>query len=130
MKQMNKLLHPWFSTFFSCRHTKHKKKNFTAHLDWEFFDKHLEKELILQITPKTSWNICKINLKKLAAHMEEMYGTLLCRGTPVEKHCITWTNLLVRKKMYVFAKDKGCLQHWRTMFVLSNKFFWLQLHLN
>jgi len=24
---------------------------------------------------------------KLTAHLEEFKGTLLCRGTPVEKHC-------------------------------------------
>ncbi len=27
------------------------------------------------------------NLKRLAAHLEEAQGTLVCRGTRVEKHC-------------------------------------------
>jgi len=27
------------------------------------------------------------NLKRLLAHLEEAHGTLVRRGTPVEKHC-------------------------------------------
>ncbi len=30
----------------------------------------------------------------MAAHLEEAHGTLMCRGTPVEKHC-TRVSLLV-----------------------------------
>jgi len=31
--------------------------------------------------------IVKVKTYKLAAHLEVAHGTLVCRGTPVEKHC-------------------------------------------
>jgi len=36
---------------------------------------------------KVSKNGSKLEEKYLVAHLEEAHGTLMCRGTPVEKHC-------------------------------------------
>jgi len=37
---------------------------------------------------KLSKNGSEQEEKYLAAHLEEAHGTLMCHGTPVEKHCL------------------------------------------
>ena len=62
-------------------------KNLGAHLYLNFFEKGLEKVTNCQqnlfIVPK---RVVNVRTKDLAAHLEGAHGTLVCRGTPVEKH--------------------------------------------
>ncbi len=47
---------------------------------------------------KVSKNGSEQKEKYLAAYLEEAHGTLMCRGTPVEKHCTTQTFLIGKLK--------------------------------
>jgi hypothetical protein len=46
-----------------------------------------------------SFHLKKVKTNKLAAHLEVAHGTLVCRGTPVEKH---WSRSRVAK-FFLFA---------------------------
>jgi len=45
--------------------------------------------------------IGKVRGKNLAAHLEGVYGTQVCRGTPVEKHC-SKPFILIYKTKFVY----------------------------
>ncbi len=65
---------------FVARGTLKSKKNFAAHLylkNRKFYKKE-------DFFPKKIKG--KVRKKNLAAHLEGAHGTLMCRGTPVEKH--------------------------------------------
>ena len=80
-------LYQCFSTFFSSRHTKPEKK-FGGTLILDFFGKRPRKSDKLPTKSLNCPQKCnKSNEKNLAAHLEGAHGTLVCRGTPVEKHC-------------------------------------------
>ena len=74
---------------FLARGTLNVRQNLATHLYLEIFEKVLEKELYF-----TNWKqnflifTIKVRLTKMAAHLGGVHGTLVCRGAPVEKHCV------------------------------------------
>ena len=84
-----------FSTFFSSRHTKQEIKfggtlNFLNKLNFP----NCKQNLLIFLK-----RIVKARPKKLAALLEGAHGTLVCRGTPVEKHC-PWVSHIIWRAPY------------------------------
>ncbi len=50
--------------------------------------------------------IVKLKTNKLAAHLETTHGTLVCRGTPVEKHCSSY--MFIEKAAETTFIQKNC----------------------
>jgi hypothetical protein len=71
----------WFSTFLSLRHTNLEKKSLAAQLD-------LIKTKILLILELF------YDILRFGNTLKKFYGTLVCRGKPVEDHCYIVTKLI------------------------------------
>jgi hypothetical protein len=75
---------------FLARGTLNTRKNFAAHLYLKKLRKTWKRASFYKLQPKSPHFIVRIvkvrDQKELAAHLERAHGTLVCRGTPVEKH--------------------------------------------